>query len=91
MNPNIWSYLLDGASSILGHFLNQFPVALPNELLSKVAPMISGIVTSAFFWMTPLVDLHTTGLAIVAFLILETVRIVIAIWRWILALIPAAS
>lgn len=88
---NFWGYLINGAIAIVGSIISQFPTAQPNPLIANAPDAVTQVIAPVYFWVSPVVNLSWVGIAISVILVLETVRAVIAIWRWILTLIPAAS
>lgn len=88
---NFWGFLLAGATSIFSTFFFSYPAAAPNEVLSSAPGMVADVIVPAYFWTSPIVDLRIIGIVIGLVLTLEAIRAVIAIWRWILTIIPAAS
>jgi len=82
---------LSGITDLFTSLLETFPIAQANELLTSAPAMIEQSITPILFWVSPIINLRLIGIAIGLILALETVRAAIAIWRWILSIIPAAS
>lgn len=93
MSANFWSYLLDGLVNVFQSFLEQFPNASSqaDQLFALIPTSVTQVIEPFYFWVSPIIELRLLGVLLVVILVLETVRAGIAIWRWILSLIPAAS
>ena len=88
---NFWGFILNGATQIFLFFVGFLPLAQPNELIVSAPGMVEQAIIPVFFWTAPIFDLRLAGVALGFLIVLEGVRAVIAIWRWILSLIPTAS
>lgn len=92
MNLNFWGYILAGLTSVFTTFFARWPASgASNEIFSSAPGMLINVILPGYFWTSPFVDLRIIGVVIGLVLFLETIRAVIAIWRWILTVIPAAS
>lgn len=91
MDHNFWYWLVGGMSSFLGDMLVRLPVHASLGLVSMVAQVMAFAVIPLLIWLGAFFDLRLLALIVGAVLLLEGARSLVAIWRWILALIPAAS
>lgn len=91
MDQNFWGILIDGVRYFFVTFFFAYPAAAPSIVFSNIPGIASDIVVPAYYWVSPIIDLKVVGSAISLVLALEAIRAVIAIWRWILTVIPAAS
>lgn len=87
---NFWYYLIDGMTGILQSVLTRLPAHGP-DVLSPLVGNFSYGVQPFILWIGSFFDLRLMGVALGIIAALEIVRAVIAAWRWILSLIPAAA
>lgn len=91
MDTNFWGFILEASTFIFKAAFAAYPARPPNEVFSALPKMISDAMVPALYWISPWLDLRLVGVILALVLFLEGVRVAVAIWRWILSVIPAAS
>lgn len=88
---NFFYWLIAGIGTFLGDMLIRLPLHATLGLVNMAAQIMAFALIPLLIWLGAFFDLRLLGLVVGSVLLLEFVRALIAIWRWILALIPAAS
>lgn len=88
---NLWGYLIVGLTGLFTWLLNSLPLAQTNPLFTETPGVVATIIVAPYFWVSPVFDLTFMGVGLGLFLLLELVRAIIAIVRWIYSLIPTAA
>lgn len=91
MDHNFWFWLVAGINGFLVDMLLRLPLHATLGLANMAAQVMAFAIIPLLIWLGAFFDLRLLGLVVGSVLLLEGVRALIAIWRWILALIPMAS
>lgn len=91
MEHNFWWYFLAGIINFFGDMLIRLPVHATLGLVTMAAQILAFAIIPLIIWVGAFFDIRLVGLVLGIVLLLEGARVLIAVWRWILSLIPAAS
>jgi hypothetical protein len=91
MDHNFFYWLILGFGSFLADMLVRLPLHASLGLVSMAAQIMAFAIIPLLIWLGAFFDIRLLGLVVGSVLLMEFVRALIAVWRWILALIPAAS
>lgn len=88
---NFFGYILDGLTQVFSSFLVLLPPTGVNTL-SQAAPVLAFYALApVLFFIGPFVNLGLLATILTVMLGLETIRFVVAIYRWVLKLVPALN
>lgn len=88
---NFWGYMLVGVTNVFSWAIGSFPLAQENVVMAAVPDIVETTIVAPVFWATPVLDLSVAGIIIGLIFVLEAIRAVIAVVRWIYSLIPTAT
>jgi len=91
MTDNFWGYVLEGVSQVILLILHQLPEGAVNSLIGNAATTLYFGMAPILFFIGPFMNLELLALEVSAIIVLESVKVILAVYRWILKLIPAAG
>jgi hypothetical protein len=91
MTENFWGYLVNGIMDIFTWAVSAFPPAQQNSVIQSAPTIIFYAFAPVLVFVGSFLHLTAFATGVVLILGAEILRIVAAIWRFILKMIPAAS
>ncbi len=91
MTTNFWGYILSGLSVFVDQFLAKLPAGQLNSVLSGGATMLFYAIGPVLVFVGPFINLQLGGSMLVIMIGLEVVRGIVAAYRALLKIIPAAN
>jgi len=91
MTENFWGYLVNGIMDIFTWAVSAFPPAQQNSAIQSAPTIIFYAFAPVLVFVGSFLHLAVFAAGVVVILGAELLRIVVAIWRFVLKMIPAAS